>query len=89
MVAWTRYHSMALVLAVIAQYVLTSPVFMEPLHEAARPMRDWGSRVYNSLSSWDRLERMLERWRREGPRSVAEASQHIATLEQAICKLES
>ena len=30
-----------------------------------------------------------ERWRREGPHSVAEASQHIATLEQAICELES
>lgn len=28
-----------------------------------------------------------ERWQREGPRSVAEASQHIATLETAICQL--
>ena len=30
----------------------------------------------------------LARWRRDGPRSVAEASQHLATLDAAVLALE-
>ena len=59
-------------------------------HDSCGLPRDVHARLQR-LRIWRNasLHHDSERWQREGPRSVAEASQHIATLEQAICKLES